>query len=135
MLQAGQLDPSREALVPLDAPFTPMPGGQLRQADIREFDSEHLRVEVPNASHGGWLVLANSYSPDWHATVDGVSRTVYPTDFAAMGLPLGPGSHRVDFTLSHEPFWVAVGLSILGLAVLYFLWLPWPRGAKRSRTA
>jgi Bacterial membrane protein YfhO len=123
-LSSGELDPRLEALVPPGAPLAPAPAGPMQPVSVRELDAEHVRIDVTAGSRGGWLVLASAFNPDWRASVDGASRKVYPTDFAAMGLPLSPGAHVVQFSLSRSHFWAASALSGLGVLLMLVLIVP-----------
>ena len=77
------------------------------------------------AGGGGWLVVANAYGPQWRAAVDGRPVQLYPTDFAAVGLPLPAGARRVELTVSHRSLnW---GLVVSGLALLLTVGLFWRR--------
>jgi hypothetical protein len=126
-LRAGRLDPRREALVPPDAP-TPPRGGRFIPARSERMSSQHLRVRVPEGS-GGWLVVANAYSRQWEATVDGRVAKLYPTDFAATGLPLGPGAHTVELRLRRTGLWLGLAITALSLLALLLL-----AGRRRPRS-
>jgi hypothetical protein len=131
-LVRGGLDPRREALVPPDAPEPgPDAGGSLRPARARALDSQHVRVEVPTGP-GGWLVVANAYSPQWEATVDGRPAELQPTNFAAMGLPMEAGAHTVELRLDRTSFWSGLAISALSLVVVLLLAGPFARLQRRS---
>jgi hypothetical protein len=114
-LGKGQVDPRQVALVPPDAPD--LPGGQrsFAPAEVKNLSADHVRVTVP-AGGGGWLVLANAYSGQWRAKVDGKGVKIRPTNYAAMGVPLAAGRHTVDFELSHTGFNIGVVITLISLA-------------------
>lgn len=115
LLSRGGLDPRAEAIVPPGAPQPAPAPASFRPATARRLSEEHWRIDVP-AGGGGWLVVANAFGPQWRATVDGHAAKLYPTDFAATGLPLPAGARRVELTVSHRSLhW---GLALSGLAVL-----------------
>jgi hypothetical protein len=119
-LNRGQVDPRQVALVPEDAPDLPPGQRTFAPADVKDVAADHVRVTVPGGT-GGWLVLANAYSGQWRAKVDGKAVKVRPTNYAAMGVPLAPGRHTVDFELSHTGFNVGVAItlaSLLGMGAL-----------------
>jgi hypothetical protein len=112
LMSAGRWDPRRIALVPPGtAPITSVPQSP-RAARVRELAADHLRVDVP-AGPAGWLVLANSYSPQWRATVDGRDVRPRPTNYAALGVPVPAGRHVVEFRVSHRSFWLGAAISLL----------------------
>jgi len=49
----------------------------------------------------GFLLIANTYNPNWRADVDGRSRTLLRANHAQFGLPIYPGDKRV--TLQYAP--------------------------------
>ena len=115
-LAAGSLDPRRSALVPPEA--TTVPRGELarfRPARVEQPSPDHVRVHLPPGA-GGWLVLANAYSSEWNASVDGRETELRPTNFAAMGVPVRASSRTVDFRLDHTRFWVGAAISLVALA-------------------
>jgi uncharacterized membrane protein YfhO len=91
-------------------------------------DEEHVELTVP-AGPPGWLVLANAYSPDWKATVDGRPIAVSPTNFAAMGIPVSAGRHTVQFYLSRTTYGLGGAISLVSLALV--MWA----GLRRTRPA
>ncbi|MEX2143089.1 MAG: YfhO family protein [Anaerolineales bacterium] len=76
-----------------------------------------VRVQLDSPS-GGWLVLADTWYPGWHATVDGVEVPIYPADGLYRAVPLGEGDHEVVFNYRPASF-------ALGLAVSTLAWLGW----------
>jgi hypothetical protein len=139
MLARGALDPRREAIVPPGAPSAPtVRQGRFRPASAKRLGPDHVRVTIPPGS-AGWLVLANAYSRTWKATVGGRDVKPQPTDFAAMGVPVRPGTHRVDFRLDRSGFWAGawITLAALALTLLLAAWRPLrgltPPGAHRRR--
>lgn len=127
----GRLAPKREVAVPPDAPATSS-RGSYRPATAQEVGPGHIRVRVPPGA-AGWLVLANSWSPLWTATVDGHSRKVYPVNVASVGLPVSAGAHTVDFQVSDSDAVRGVVISLVSLVIAGVLWLlPWWR-RRRAR--
>ena len=64
----------------------------------------------------GYLVLAYTDYPGWHATVDGQPVEILRANYAFMALPLEPGRHRV--ILRYQPFSWKFGALISAIAVL-----------------
>jgi hypothetical protein len=69
----------------------------------------------------GLIVLADSYYPGWHATVDGVAAPIVATNHLFRGVPAPAGTHRVRFV--YEPASVRIGgaLSATGLCIIVWL--------------
>jgi uncharacterized membrane protein YfhO len=71
------------------------------------------RIEV-RAEGPGLLVVAESWDPGWSARVDGAPAGVLRVNQAQLGIPLGPGTHRVF--LRHRPAGFAAGVALALLA-------------------
>jgi hypothetical protein len=137
-LAAGGLDPRREALVPPDAELPadladdgPVAADTSGFGPARTVRTAPDRVRVTGVTGPSWLVLANAYSPHWEAEVDGRRATVRPTNFAAMGVGLEPGSHVVTFRLARGSFWAGAVISAIALLVVVLLWLDAPARLRR----
>ena len=73
------------------------------------------RFEIKNG-HPGFLVFDESYSPGWHAWVDGQPKDIFRADGLFMTVPLaGEGDHRVVFKYEPGSFRLGLFLSILFL--------------------
>ena len=114
--RAGAVDPRRVAVVPPDTAAT-RGGACFRAATTRQLAPGHLRVVVP-AGEAGWLVVAESHSPLWTASVDGRERPLHATNVALLGLPLGAGRHTVDLRVSTTHAVVGVVISLASLVAL-----------------
>jgi hypothetical protein len=116
ILARGRLDPRRAALVPAGTQATgARASGGFRAARVERLSPDHLRVRVPPGA-AGWLVLANAYSPHWKAEVDGRETDPWPTNVAAMGVPVSASTRQVDFQLDRSGFWLGLAVSLVGLA-------------------
>ena len=70
----------------------------------------------------GILVLADTYSPDWVADIDGTPAPILPVDGALRGVALPAGEHLVTF--QYRPIATYVGIVLaLAAAVLLIAWL------------
>ncbi len=88
-------------------------------AQLLSASANHVTVAV-DAPAGGWLLLADSYYPGWAAYVDGEQRTVYPAQGLLRAVQLPAGAELVEFVYQPTSFYVGVGLTLLGLALM--LW-------------
>jgi hypothetical protein len=128
-MAAGAVDYRAEALVP---PGTATAGpGRFRPARAQELSPDHVRVHLP-AGAGGWLVLANAYSPAWKAESGGRSLALEPTNSVAMGVAVPHGARTVDFRLDRTVFYLGALISVLSLAATGALALT---GRRRRRRA
>jgi hypothetical protein len=80
--------------------------------------TRHRVVLEAVAQAPGVLVLADAFYPGWTATVDGRPVPIMPVDLALRGVPLGPGSHRVEMTYRDPSLRLGLWLSLLGLSGL-----------------
>jgi hypothetical protein len=78
--------------------------------DVTDYRPDAIGLNVTVAGHA-FLVIANTWSPFWTATVDGRAQTLTRSNHAQYGLPLGPGAHSV--TLAYKPPY-ALGFSRTG---------------------
>jgi hypothetical protein len=79
---------------------------------------------VVAAPSKGWFVVNEAYFPGWVATVDGQPQPIYRVDGWIRGIPVAPGTHRVELRF-RPTAWLAVAslgtLTWLGLAAAW-LW-------------
>jgi hypothetical protein len=119
VLRRGELDPRAEALVPEgeEVPGGTVEGAYFIAARVERVDEGRLRVRLPDGAGPGWLVVANSYSPSWDATVDGEDAELRPTNHALMGLPLPDGARVVELNASSRSLWAGVAVSGVSLVI------------------
>jgi hypothetical protein len=129
-LARGGVDPRAAAIVPPEAPVTAV-GGRFRALPARRLDPTHWRIDVPPGT-AGWLVLANAFRSDWRAKVNGRAVRMYPTNYAAMGLPLARGARTVDVELDRADLHTGAALSVGGAITIMALVLRawWRRRAR-----
>jgi uncharacterized membrane protein YfhO len=68
------------------------------------------------------------YYPGWRAYVDERREEILRANYLFRGIPVGPGSHRVE--VLYEPLSFKIGLS-LSLLTLFLLLLAWPISTRR----
>ena len=93
--------------------------------------STHVSVQAGVPYGGGYLVLLDSYSPDWHVTVDGSPATLLRANGLFRAVRLNAGQHDVEF--SYRPRAFLWGATISGLALLCMLGLCDPRRARHAQ--
>jgi glycosyltransferase involved in cell wall biosynthesis len=96
------------------------------EAAILREDPTH--VEIHSRSAGtGFLVLRDTFFPDWHADIDGVDTRIYSTDLIFRGVMVPAGEHIVRFR--YEPADTVRALRVSGVSwagvilVAALLWL------------
>jgi hypothetical protein len=121
------IDPRREALMTeADASGAAVPpAGTGGRADVLRATPEGLDVR---AGGPGLLVITEAWDRGWTAKVDGRDAPVLRVNHAEVGIPLGPGVHRVLLRYRVPGLWPGVVLALGGAALL---WL----AARRRRPA
>jgi hypothetical protein len=87
------------------------------QAQVTAEDSTHVWVRV-HAPRGGYLLLADTYYPGWHARVDGVDTAIFRANIASRAVWLPPGAKNVEFTYNAVSFYRGVRWAVLGASLL-----------------
>jgi hypothetical protein len=106
--------------------------GDRDRATIERYSADSVAVRVI-AACAGLLVLPDTYFPGWKATVNGRSRTVYPTDGAFRGVVVPDGTSRVVFRYEPWAFPIGIVLAVAGLAGFVLVALvAWGRGRRMT---
>lgn len=113
-LMSARFDPSVLTLVDAEPPTAgaagaPEPAGA---EIVRDCDTEvEVHAHVPE--DGGYLVLLDSYAPDWVAEVDGMPSRVVRANGLFRAVRLAPGKHVVRFRYGPRSFYSGVTISAL----------------------
>jgi hypothetical protein len=132
LLRDRAVDFRRVALVEGGAPVVAPPNpGMPESATVTRYEPERVEIAVTAAAEGV-LVVSDTYSRGWQATVDGKSAPIYPTNLVLRGVPVPKGAHIV--VLTYTAPWLRVGLAISVIAhVLLVLGLGfWVLGSRRA---
>jgi len=135
-LSAPGFDPLRTSYVEGGPDLGPQPTDRPGQsARIVRDESEVVEIETPALEAPGLLVLADSFYPGWHATVDGAPAPILPANLLFRGVLLEAGAHRVRF--EYRPRSVAIGAaaSLVGVLIVAGLLAMSVRGRRRPTTA
>ncbi|MGA2037464.1 MAG: YfhO family protein, partial [Acidimicrobiales bacterium] len=92
-------------------PNGPAPG----EAHLTRYGAEQVTIEA-HADRTSELVLSDVYYPGWHATVDGHPVRIDRVDYLLRGVPVPPGTHRVEF--SYDPTSFRIGWLVSLMSVL-----------------
>ena len=83
-------------------------------------DPDHIELEV-HSDAPGILVLADTYDPNWTATVDGVPTEIRRANVLFRAVEIPSGKSRVEFR--YRPSRLGVGLALSGLATTAWMGL------------
>jgi hypothetical protein len=75
----------------------------------------NLAVDSPD---GGMLVVADTYFPDWEASIDGAPTTIYRANLAFRAVVVPAGAHSVR--MIYQPQTLAVGAAISGVSLAVY---------------
>ncbi|MBM3457505.1 MAG: YfhO family protein [Armatimonadetes bacterium] len=108
-------------------PLRPLVVGNLPAVQTRDGEVQPFSVLRPNgnrlvlegvAPSEGLLVVAEQFEPGWRVRVDGRAVRPAPADHLFLGIPLGPGSHRVELRYEPAPCRVGQFVTLLALGCL-----------------
>ena len=89
--------------------------------------ANHTVIDSGVDSDGGYLVFLDSFSDDWHATVDGKPAPVARANGLWRAVHLTPGRHRVEFQYRPRALAVGAAISVTGLLCALGLFVLGPR--------
>ena len=103
-------------------PTESLPQGQIKEERASpknnvEFVSEsnnRVRLRV-QAAEKTFLFLGDTYFPGWKAFIDGRETKIYRANYAFRAVPLGKGTHEVEFAYNPICFKLGAGLTLLGI--------------------
>lgn len=118
-MRSTTFDPRRQVVVERAPRAPPPPGTGYTPARVIHYEAERVVVDLPGRD--GYLVLADTHAPGWHARVDGVDRDILLANHVFRAVPVTAGETRVEF--DYRPRAVVVGTWLSGVAVLVWLGL------------
>lgn len=106
----------------------------LQAAAITSDSANRMVVEAGVAKGGGYLVMLDSFSNDWRATVDGQSATIVRADGLFRAVRLNSGRHVVEFVYRPRAFLIGAAGSAVALTLVLglFAWRSRPQPVDRS---
>ena len=119
----GTFAPRRSSNISL--PRRAMPDRRRAVGDDHADAANRVGVQAGVGEAGGYLVLLDSFSDDWRATVDGRPATIVRANGLFRAVRLNPGPHAVEFLYRPRAFLVGAAASAAALAVVLAL-LAWP---------
>ena len=133
-----RLDFNRLVLLPEDAPVSPprldsMPPAMASRASLPSWEPGAMTVRLdPPPGHDAYLVVAENWYPDWHATVDGRPAQVLRGQHTLITVPVPQGAREVKLWFASRSYVRGKGISLASLG-LAFLWLVVPPVLRRRR--
>lgn len=108
-----------------------------RDTSVQVTFESSTRIDLSIQSHGGLLVIADTYDEDWLAFRVAEDQTtsrlpIYRTNFVMRGVPLEPGETTIR--LVYRPRWVIRGAISSGLSgALLMILIAWPILTRKRR--
>jgi len=127
----GFLD--RGTVVLEDSPSAEAGAGGPGAVRVLEQAPGQLVVRV-DSERGGWLVVADTWLPNWQARVDDLPTQILRADHAFMAVGVTAGSHRVTFEYG-EPSLAAGAVAALAVLALLPVCLMVDRRRRRAERA
>ena len=106
--------PREEVLLPLEARAVTTAMASRQSLIVTQRVTSHLIEAEIQSDQPTWLVLAQSFHPNWHATIDSQSVRVWPANHAFQALEIPAGRHHVKLVYRDRAFTVGSILSMLG---------------------
>jgi len=88
---------------------------------VQEFASHRLRVRA-EAAAPALLVFSQSFSRNWHATVDGQPATLLRANHAFQAVEVPAGNHEITLKYEDRAFQLGAGVSLLTLLGCVGIW-------------
>jgi len=121
-LLAPDFDPRRTVVVETHQELRPVSAGDDLPGDARITSYQDERVVVQaEAAAPSWLVLADSFDPDWTATRNQEPVEILPADGLFRAVPLPPGAWEVEFR--YRPRGFRAGAVVSAASLCLGLWL------------
>lgn len=90
-------------------------GTQKGKATVLSYSPNKVTIAV-EAGGTSMLVLSDTYYPGWKATVDGIDREIYRTNYTFRGVIVPGGKHIVEFR--YEPESLRIGLWVSAISLI-----------------
>jgi hypothetical protein len=95
--------------------------GELGLVEIAASSANRVLVNA-NAPGGGWLVLADTFYPGWHAYANGNELPIYAADGLFRAVPLAAGESSIEFVYKPLSFNAGLVLSLVTWPAMLLFW-------------
>lgn len=89
-------------------------------AEITKYSPNEVVIEA-DVKNKGFLVLGDTYHPDWKAYVGGKETKIYCADYLLRAVYLPEGKHTVRFVFKPFFFYVGILVTLLSLLIIILL--------------
>ncbi len=107
-----------------------MPVGPSEKVAVIQYEPQRVELRAM-LDQPGLVILADTYYPGWHLTIDGTPATIYRANRMMRGAAVPAGEHILVYTYEPNSFRIGAIVSLAGAIVL--LTLAW--SSRRSRSA
>ena len=124
LLRDTRLDFNRLAIFAPDQPVTPaplsaMPPPSPSQATVTAWQPGHMTIALdPAPPAPSYVLVAENWYPDWHASVDGSPVQLLRGDYALLTVPVPAGAKQVELSFRSRDFEIGKMISLASLALL-----------------
>lgn len=105
-------------------PSTRCGTGESGQVVLGSATANRIVLDV-DAAGGGWLILADTYYPGWHAFANGKESIIYPADGVFRAVYLEPGQVQLEFVYQPLSFYCGLTVSVGAWLSWFFFWRRW----------
>ena len=139
MMIQKEFKPRKEVLLEETPPSLTLPhkGGGVGGSEVEFISETNNRLQLHVETKGNsLLVLSDTYYPGWKAFVDGIPEKIYQANYAFRAVPLGAGTHKVEFVYDPMSFKLGAGVTFLGiLGCLLIGWAVRRKGSTKNGTS
>ncbi len=115
------------------APIREMPPPSPARATVTAWQPGQIAIALdPAPPAPSYVLVAENWYPDWHATVDGTPAAVLRGNYALLTVPVPAGAKRVELAFRSHAYETGRLISLLSLGVLFALVLA-PAAIHRKR--
>ncbi|MGE0449543.1 MAG: YfhO family protein [Vicinamibacterales bacterium] len=130
-LFADGWDVREMVLLDRELPTAGLPGAPTdASARMLVEESNRVTAEAAAPGSGGYVVLLDSYSTDWHVTVDGQPATLARANGLFRATRIPPGMHQLEYR--YRPRGLAVGATVSFLTAVSLAAISIRRRSRRS---
>jgi len=114
---APDFDPKKVVYLPaeIESRTTARKLAQPKQLEVRH-EAQRLTIQI-DTPEPSWVVIAQSYAPQWRAYVDGRQTGLFRANHAFQALEVPAGRHRVEVVYKDYWFYAGAGVSLITLMV------------------
>lgn len=118
-LEDNEFDPRYEAIIKIDKLDLILPKihGQINNF----IHSNNTVTFYTSTTDTEFLVLADSYTPDWKAYINNQETKIYQVNGALRGIVIPPGENHVIFKYQPRSFFIGIIISFFSLTILFIL--------------